>query len=232
MNKTLERLTARMPINWQQTLKRHLYAWRIRTGRFDAGELEYDLLSEMVSPGDWAVDIGANIGTYTLRLSDLVGATGRVIAFEPVPHTFELLASNVCATRRSNVTLINAALSDSHRVVGMDVPTGGVAGSANYYQAHLSADGALQVICLPFDALQITAPIRLVKIDAEGHELSVLKGMSGILQRDHPTLIIEGDNAQVEQFLSDLGYGFRQLPGSWNRIFTPITGRIANSNSA
>ena len=50
MNKTLERLTARMPINWQQTLKRHLYAWRIRTGRFDAGEPEYDILMKWSAP--------------------------------------------------------------------------------------------------------------------------------------------------------------------------------------
>lgn len=50
-----------------------------------------------MAPGDWALDIGANVGHYTKRMSDLAGPEGRVIAFEPVPDTFAVLCANAQA---------------------------------------------------------------------------------------------------------------------------------------
>ena len=48
----------------------------------------------MVSPRDWIVDVGANVGHYTKRLSELVGPKGRVIAFEPILETFSILSES------------------------------------------------------------------------------------------------------------------------------------------
>ncbi|HEY6045537.1 MAG TPA: hypothetical protein VIU65_02980, partial [Pyrinomonadaceae bacterium] len=81
-----------MPSSWQLEIRRHLYRRQIRRGVFTTHEPEYGLLSSFLSDGDWAIDIGANIGHYTKGMSDLVGARGRVIAFEPVADTFTLLA--------------------------------------------------------------------------------------------------------------------------------------------
>lgn len=215
----LKRIAARFSPKVQSTLKRVHYARQIRKGEFLADEPEAKILQDLVKCGDWAVDVGANIGHYTVALAGLVGAQGRVIAFEPIPSTFALLAHNVDLIGTRNVTLINAAASESFSVLGMTVPIIAETGLDNPYMAQITKNGGLQVLGLRVDALEIQGPVRFVKIDAEGHELSVLRGMRGLLERNRPVLIVEGGDVEVETFLKELGYGFTILPGSWNRIY-------------
>src|SRR5258708_7971881 len=118
----LKQMAAHFPAKWQHELKRHYYSWQIRHGRFRTHEQEFQQLDEYVSPGDWAIDIGANVGHYTAKLSKLVGPNGRVLALEPVPKTFELLAHNARYFQNANVTLLNVAASDRAAVLGMEVP--------------------------------------------------------------------------------------------------------------
>jgi FkbM family methyltransferase len=75
-----------------------------------------------VKPGDWVLDVRANVGHYSHRLSDLVGPAGRIFAFEPVRETFELLTANVARFAHANVTLLNVTASDTARTVGMTAP--------------------------------------------------------------------------------------------------------------
>lgn len=219
MKSVLKRLAARLPDTWQQEIKRHYFARQMRRGRFVTNEREYGMLSQFVAEGDWVLDIGANIGHYTARLSELVGASGRVIAFEPVPETVALLAANIGRLARRNVTLLNVAVSDTTRVQGMNIPRFAT-GLDNYYMAALTdASSTLNVLCLAVDALGIGTPIRLAKIDAEGHEVGVLRGMEDILRRDHPILIVEDNSAEITEFLESFGYRSERLAGSSNRIF-------------
>ena len=218
MKRLLKRIAARLPIRWQQELKRKYFQSEIRAGRFRTDEREYSFLSMFISPGDCVLDIGANVGHYTIRLSELVGKNGRVVSFEPVPGTFELLAANA-ARVLSNITLINAAASDSSGIVGMEVPRFDT-GLDNFYMAHLSKNrGAIQVLSMPVDSLMIPLRVSLVKIDAEGSELQVLRGMVRLLKRDHPTLIVEDNVSEVTPFLTNLGYWSGKIKGSSNRIF-------------
>lgn len=214
----LKRVAAKFPKSIQHELKRHYYAWQIRRDTFRTQEREFQLLETFVNPGDWVIDVGANVGHYTGRLSKLVGPQGRVIAFEPVPRTFELLAANARQFAHANVTLINAALSDRASTAGIEVPTG----EGGSYLAHLTPrDTGLTVLCLPLDAIALPAPVRLVKIDAEGHELSVLRGMRNLLNRDRPKLIVEVSSNTAIEFLAECGYGMERLSGSPNCIFQP-----------
>lgn len=219
MNSTLKRIAARLPFAWQQQLKRHYFARQLRQGRFVTDEQEFGLLDSMVRPGDWVLDVGANIGHYTSRLSQLVGPGGRVVAFEPVPATFELLASNVSRLACANVTLLNVAASDTTRSVGMSMPAFH-SGLANFYMARIgSGFGDLNVMAITVDGLGLPQRVTLVKIDAEGHELSVLQGMRSLLERDRPALIVEDNSPELEPFLVDMGYSVRRLPGSSNAIY-------------
>ena len=70
-----------------------------------------------VRPGMCVFDVGANIGYYTLLAARAVGPSGRVYAFEPEPHNFELLTRNVAENRFTNVRAINAAVSNRVGVV-------------------------------------------------------------------------------------------------------------------
>jgi FkbM family methyltransferase len=223
-----KRFAKRLPERWQSELKRIHFGRQIVRGTFATSEPEYEILPQLIKPGDWVIDVGANVGHYTKRFSELVGVRGRVIAFEPVPATFALLAANARLFAHANVTLINAAVSNQSGVVGMSIPR--FATGLNYYQAHLSSttDNALTVLSLSIDSLAISQRIALVKIDAEGHESLVLDGMQRLLSEHHPLLIVETDSKQVSANLSALGYVQEKLHHSPNVIFKPTAG-LTNS---
>lgn len=118
-----------------------------------------------------------------------------------------------------NVTLLNIAVSETTTVLRMTIPKFDT-GLNNYYMATVTNEpAALSVLCLPIDSLHIPKCVKLAKIDVEGHELSVLKGMEQLLMRDHPTLIVEGDSDEVAAYLDTFGYSFEKNEGSPNRIF-------------
>jgi FkbM family methyltransferase len=215
----LKRLAARLPASWQEELKRIQYRHQIHHDKFLTTEPEFKILDQLVSAGDWVIDIGANVGHYTKRLSDLVGPHGRVVAIEPVPGTFALLAANASLFRHRNVTLLNVAASDRATLVGMQIPRFD-SGLANYYEASITADdGALQVMTIAIDALAITQRIKLIKIDAEGHDPIVLQGLQGILARDHPIVIAETNSPAALEKLAQFGYSGQKLKGSPNMLF-------------
>lgn len=215
----LKRLSSALPLRVQQYLKRLHFGRQIRAGRFVTSEPEYSRLAEWIAPGDWVLDVGANVGHYALRFSQLVGPSGRVLAFEPVPETFELLASDIAAAGAHNVSLFNVAVSAQIGTAGISLPQF-TTGLTNYYMAGLTeSGGAFEVLTIPLDALMPPKPIALVKVDVEGHELPALVGMQQILRRDRPRLIVEGTSKEVAAFLGSLGYQFFESPGSPNRVF-------------
>ena len=219
----LKNIAARLPNRWQTELKRIHFERQIKRGNFLTDEPEYNMLHNFINPGDWVIDIGANVGHYTKRFSELVGAYGRVIAFEPVPTTFYLLSTNVQLFANQNVSLMNAAISDKLGVVGMSMPKFET-GLDNYYQAHITtaAESELSVLTIPLDSLCINQYIALVKIDAEGHESFVLAGMRKLIEASRPVLIVETGSTDVITGLTSLGYLAEKLPNSPNVLFRPV----------
>jgi FkbM family methyltransferase len=215
----LRRLASHLPLRLQQELKRLYFARQLRNGTLQLDEKEFQRLEEWVETGDWVLDLGANVGHYTAKLSRLVGPTGRVLAFEPVRETFELLSANVARLPSQNVTLFNVAASDSARIAGMTMPRFDD-GLDNYYSAQLTNGiGISSVLCLPIDTLRLAAKIKLAKVDVEGHEFRALKGMEHIIACDRPILIVEGRSKEVEAFLAQYGYEAETDERSPNRVF-------------
>jgi FkbM family methyltransferase len=206
----IKRLVARWP-QLEAALKREWYRWQIKRGRFGSDEAEFRALDELVRPGDWVLDVGANIGTFTRRLSDLVGVEGRVVAFEPIISTFSLLVGNVAD--RGNVTLFNVAVSERSARLHMAIPAfgSGLRSSAN--AVVIKSGSGLAVLSLALDSFDWPARIALIKVDTEGHELEALRGMRGLLSRDHPTLIVEINDVMTMKMLDELGYERRRLSG-------------------
>lgn len=194
---------------------------QIKKGQFATDEPEYHMLEQWIAAGDTVLDIGANVGHYTNRLSEIVGKSGRVIALEPTPQTFEILAANSAYFPFKNVTLLNVAASEATAMAGISIPKLSATGLDNYYMAQLENAGSeINTLCVSVDALNLPLPVKLVKIDVEGHELQALKGMEQLLKSYHPVLIVEGDSEDVSGFLNDLGYAAEYVQNSPNRIFT------------
>jgi FkbM family methyltransferase len=215
----LKRLAAHLPAGAQHELRRIFFRSQIRRRSFFTDEKEYGLLDRFLRPGDWALDVGANVGHYTMRMAEIVGPAGRVVAFEPIPDTFALLTENVRHAAHANVSLLNCAASERTATVGMEIPRF-PDGLENYYQAHVVSGAAgLTILALSIDSLALPA-VRLVKIDAEGHELPVLHGMRKLVERDRPVLIVETSPGETTRLLESWGYRVERLPGSSNVLCT------------
>jgi FkbM family methyltransferase len=174
--------------------------------------------------------VGANVGHYTIPIGRKVGPQGRVISIEPVCETFELLTSNVNSAGLTNVTLLNLAASSLPGVVNIAIPRDDV-GLRRMTRAHVTNHEGPSVLSLPVDRVFTPHRIRLVKIDAEGHERKVLEGMHDILARDRPLLIVEASPDHVVPLLDQLGYEPTRLTQSPNIIYTapgdrPATRRL------
>jgi FkbM family methyltransferase len=126
-------------------------------------------------PGDVAYDIGANAGFFTLLMSRLVGPSGHVHAFEPLPLNVARLRRHLRINNIANVTVHPVAVSDKT----------GVAKFCSYAHSaigHISGDGTLAVECVALDDLDLPLP-RAIKIDIEGGESLA-----------QPFLLVEGHN--------------------------------------
>lgn len=219
MNSFIKKLSSKFPKRLQQEMKRLYCAYQIKNNKFFSDEPEYARLEEWIKEGDWVLDIGANIGHYTLKMSRLAGDKGRVFAFEPISDTFELLASNVTKFPHRNTTLINAAVFDSEKELGMEMPRFDT-GLENYYEAHLTSNtSSNKVYCVTVDCFHFPSPVKFVKIDVEDFELHAIKGMKNLITRDRPTIIAEGVSQDVTSFLTEFGYSHYTLKGSPNTIY-------------
>ncbi|MFM9995705.1 MAG: FkbM family methyltransferase [Phycisphaerales bacterium] len=186
-------------------------------------------------PGDIFVDVGANIGVLTLLGAHAVGPAGTVIAFEPNPEVFKRLDAHVRDNRRSNVRLFPLALSDREGVLQLSIPPTGNTGAATLGtlparhggRAHARYDVPVKLgDDLLGDAPPHPRPM-LVKIDAEGHEPNVLRGMSRTIAARRPAILAEinpealaGNGATPADALDPLlalGYRPHYLGARWGR---------------
>ncbi len=224
MSNVLGRASSLLPDSVRRRMRRWRYASQIRKGTFSTDEPEFTELEQWIKPGDTVIDCGANVGHYTVRFARLVGAAGRVIAFEPVPHTFAMLVENLESAQLGHVTLVNAAATSEPARLRFDIPNWSW-GGLNYYQSRVSEGGKTEVVGLPVDAVVPPGRVSFMKIDVEGHELACLHGCRKLLERDRPMLMVEGDEPAVRDFLASFGYTSRRLAGSPNTLYTAQSAR-------
>lgn len=190
-----------------------LCIWRLGMFELPVSEPIYRL----VDPGDYAIDVGANIGHMTSIMAVRAGATGRVLSFEPHPLTFDELNANVQRwAEMSGIGDIRAhriALSDTVgegvlQVPGEDSVYRGLASVAQNSQA-LGSRYPIQLRRLD-EFIVDEERIGVMKIDVEGHEHRVLKGAERVLLRQGIRDIIFEDKrpypSETTAFLLEAGY--------------------------
>lgn len=207
-------------IPYERMLKRLRYHWQLGRGTFRSPEPEFSHLRDWLKPGDWAIDVGANVGHYTIAMARVVGPQGHVLAFEPIPETFSLLAANIESAHLTNVTLINAAVADVGGTVGMKVPQRDK-GARNYYRAFITEiEPEYRVCMLRLDALDLRQSIALIKVDTEGYDDLAIGGMLALIECNHPRLIIESPSTATLNTLCACGYHQQRLASSPNLVLT------------
>ncbi|HEX7315543.1 MAG TPA: FkbM family methyltransferase [Pyrinomonadaceae bacterium] len=144
----------------------------------------------LLKEGDTFLDIGANVGYFTMLGSRLVGPSGRVIAVEPNPQNVQLLCANILENDASNVTLFPLAVSDSEAVLKF-VDDGSNAGVVNEWTQEQWKRFHFLVPSARLDDLLAGRRVDAVKIDVEAHEPVVLRGMEETIRRHRPTIVTE-----------------------------------------
>lgn len=155
------------------------------------GELQTKHFKEQIKKGMTVLDIGANIGYYTLIAARLVGDEGKVIAFEPDPTNFALLKKNVEGNGYKNVILVQKAVSNKAGEVKLFLRAGNLAGH-HLYDAH-DGNKFVTVSAITLDEYlenENLNKIDFVKMDVEGAEWGVLQGMRNLIEKNNDVKIV------------------------------------------
>lgn len=197
-------------------------AQTLRSGRI----YEIDLLgplSRFVSPGDLVVDVGANIGNHTLYFALICGSY--VQAFEPNPTAAAYLERNVVLNdMAARITVHRVALGDHDGHATMRNSNLGI----ELGEAQPDEDG--DIVMCALDNLRIGRP-RLLKVDVEGAELSVLHGAQSLIGTHRPIVVVEAKTVEalagISDFLTqDHGYVRFPLAFAWTPTFVFFPRRL------
>jgi FkbM family methyltransferase len=184
---------------------------------------EERLIAGYLRPGDCMVDVGANIGTFTMTAASRVGPSGMVYALEPHPRIFGYLQDNIVLNGFSNVRAFNFAVGEREGAVQFsDI-------RSDDQNSIITNTKGIMVPLRPLDALEIVEPlIHLLKIDTEGYEKFVIKGAMQLLIKTLALYIESWDtsfakygyrSAEVFRLLEAAGFRVFKVGENW---ITPI----------
>jgi len=208
----------RPPITFEERVKRFLSPPKLELARiiareFKRGEPELALAPYFVDPERAAVDVGANRGIWSHVLAR---HCPQVFAFECNPKLFRVLA----AAAPANVKAMPFALSDADGQADLYVPGEGrrfsnQGASLSASKVEGAAFAVTKVERRRLDSFDLP-PVGFIKIDVEGHELSVLRGAQALIARDRPTLIVEIEQRHTKEPLENslreiAALGYRML---------------------
>ncbi|MFD2785908.1 FkbM family methyltransferase [Hymenobacter rubripertinctus] len=177
---------------------------------------ELFFLEKIVRPGFVCLDIGANLGYYSVALSRLVGPTGRVLAVEPIPAFQAIWQDNVQLSGHPNLTLLPYALGGQNTTVQMGTPERN--GLLHHGMTKVAASNTQENYArtyevpmrVPDELLADLSRLDFVKCDVEGFEYEVFRHMQATLRRFRPLIQTELNGLEnrraVAALLAELGY--------------------------
>jgi FkbM family methyltransferase len=184
-------------------------------------------------------DIGANVGWFSVFASKIVGASGRVISFEPSPEVFDILFSHAKIAGRITAIRLGVGNADEVRLFAAHGKSSSSSFVEEVVKMNFRFHPAVQIQNIEVELRKVDTLVKelestpsLLKIDVEGFELEVLRGASELLSSRRPTLIIEVHPRQLElsggteellfQFLRDCGYAWEVIDRNPNSLYTII----------
>jgi FkbM family methyltransferase len=164
---------------------------------------------EVLKPGDVVLDIGANMGVYSIRAGQKVGPHGHVFAFEPLPETVARLKRNISYNKLDNITVLDIAVGDRDGVATLyEGKRQSSASVCHHSMSGPSHEVKVKTIDTVVKELKL-ARVDWIKMDIEGAEPAALAGMEETLARFKPSILFENGRdsgpASVE-FLRKNGY--------------------------
>jgi FkbM family methyltransferase len=207
VQRTINQFNVRFPARWS----------RYYEPAYEADN--YNFLREQVKPGMHIIDIGAHLGLFSVASSQLTGATGRIVCFEPTPGTYEVLLQTLKLNHCSNVIPVQGAVSNKEgsAIFYVSETAGCNANSLVKSKPEKEAKGnEVKLFTIDGVVQEYSLKPGLIKIDAEGAELDVLQGGLNTFRHYKPILILglhphfisqKGDSLErIWEMLQQSGY--------------------------
>ncbi|MPM40137.1 hypothetical protein SDC9_86776 [bioreactor metagenome] len=175
---------------------------------------ETQLILRQTKKGNTIIDVGANIGYYTVLLADKVGRTGKVYAFEPDKINFEILEKNIEANHLKNVEIINAAVGSKAGKLKLHKSKENL-GDHKLYGNDKEIE---EVKIIKLDEY-IKEKVDLMKIDTQGWEPEVIGGAKNIINKNRPVIFLEYSPASYKMAKLDGQKMMRNLRKIYKKIW-------------
>lgn len=182
----------------------------------------YTNWGQTISKGDTVIDVGANIGCFSILASRLVGPIGRVIAIEPEPSTHERLLKNIELNQATNIKPLRLALGEEEEMVDLYTNDNSLFSSTYSVVDGKSIDARHQKVqMITFESLMEREDVEVcnyLKLDCEGAEYSILGSISDTIAGKIKQMTIEvhrvagHEPSEIQDILQ--GYGFSLVEGS------------------
>jgi FkbM family methyltransferase len=190
----------------------------ILAGDFES--FETGIIKNIVKTGFSVLDIGANIGYYSLVCAELVGPEGKVYAFEPTPRTFEILKCNIHNNGFDAIVApYQYGVSNVNQKAQLYINDYNKGDNRLYKSADMKS---IDIDLVTIDSfLKPSGKIDVIKMDIQGAEALAVKGMSQLLQKDKPIIVMEFwphrikrlgiEPKEMLQDLVTIGYSFQDI---------------------
>jgi FkbM family methyltransferase len=196
---------------------------------------EKNKIQDFVKKGNVVIDVGANVGLFSLILSDLVDESGKVYSFEPIPLLHKKLNNNINLNEIRNVATIETGIgeTESETEIFLNPEQSGLSSAVAKPSGNFVSQ-KIKLTTLDKYFMSRKEKISFIKIDTEGYEPKVLRGAKELINRDKPVIYIElgGDHQQTSiealEILKELSYSceaekidLTKIPAGINFIATP-----------
>lgn len=170
-------------------------------GDYESEEIQ--MIQHFLKADSVILDIGANIGWYSLHLASKV-PHGKVIAFEPIPKTFDYLKRNIALNNLKNIEIYNFGLSDKEEILDFyyDPKLTGATSLRNLHEDREKIKIKCEVKRMDDVVPKLTGKIDFIKCDVEGAEIFVIRGGIEIIKREKPVIFLE----MLRKWAAKFGY--------------------------
>ena len=187
-----------------------------------------DIMRSQLNHGSVFLDIGANIGYETLWGASLVGNTGHVYSFEPLPNLVNQIKESLSLNNFSNLSIIPKAASNTEGTANIHIhdEDAGLTSLTNTKNSSKTVTVTLTTINKELENIQ---RLDVIKLDVEGHEYEALLGGKETIEKYKPTIIFEfsphlyekdyrGKSVNILYFLDSLGYSIYSIENLYKKI--------------
>lgn len=199
-----------------------------------------DIMAQHLRPGMTFIDIGANIGQHSIYAATLVGNTGSVFAFEPIPYIYNQMNASVASNHfESIIHTRNYALGEQNTIETLYISSN-VGGSSIAHEDRTKEEIKVTVKNGDEELLSLSS-VDMIKIDVEGYEYEVLSGIEKTLKSHHPIILLEFSGnfyhtqnkhhgEKILSLLEKINYTFYDIEDSMKKV-TNITEFVSLFNS-